>query len=108
MSYIPYATSSREKTCDIITFAQFEEDNLLYETRDNKEIGNESDDYSTILPIISGEEMDAMSSGNESDAEHMSMDMSEDIRDGSQYHPNINRREARYNIRDHIKLGQTE
>ena len=47
--------------------------------------------------------MDAMSSGYESDAEPMSMDMLEDIRDGSQSHPSINRREARNNICDHIK-----
>ena len=38
----------------------------------------------------------------------MSTDMVEDIRDGSQYHPIIHRREARYNICDRIKRGQAE
>ena len=42
--YITYATSSRGKTCDIITLAQFEEGGLLSETRDNTESGNEYDD----------------------------------------------------------------
>ena len=49
------------------------------------------------------EEMYVMSSGDESDAEPISMEMLEDICDVSQSHPNINRREARYRIHDHIK-----
>ena len=44
VSYIPYATSSREQTGYIITFAQFEEENLLSETRNYMESGNKSDD----------------------------------------------------------------
>ena len=44
-----------------------------------------------------------MSSGHESDAGPMSTDMLEDIFDGSQSHPIMNRREACYRIRDHIK-----
>ena len=36
--------------------------------------------------------MDAMSSGDEYDAEPMSTDILEDIRDGSQSRPRINRR----------------
>ena len=43
-SYIHYATSSREQTGDIITSKKFEEGNLLSETCDNTEIGNEYDD----------------------------------------------------------------
>ena len=38
----------------------------------------------------------------------MSTDMLEDIRDGSQSHPSINRIEARYKIRDCIKQRQLE
>ena len=38
----------------------------------------------------------------------MSTDMSEDIRDGSQYNLIINIREKRYNICDRIKRGQAE
>ena len=49
-----------------------------------------------------------MSSGDESNAEPMSTDMLEDIRDIRQSHPSINRREARYKIRDHIKQRQSE
>ena len=44
-----------------------------------------------------------MSSGDESDAELISTDMLEDIRDVSQSHPIINRREALYKIRGHFK-----
>ena len=66
--YIPYATSPREKTGDIVTFTHFEEGNLLSENRDDTESGNESDDNSTLASLISEEETDAMSSGNENDA----------------------------------------
>ena len=52
--------------------------------------------------------MDVMSSGDESDAEPMSMDMLEDIIDGSKSHTSKNSRKARYNIRDHIKQGQAK
>ena len=34
--------------------------------------------------------------------------MLEDICDGSKSHQSVNIRESRYNIRDHIKQGQTE
>ena len=43
VTYTPYATSSREKTCNVITFAQFEEGNILTETRNDAESGDESD-----------------------------------------------------------------
>ena len=79
----------------IITFAQFEEDDLLSETRDDTERGKKSDDNSKMPPLISEEEMDAISSGDESDDETMFMEMLEDICDGSQSHPSINRREER-------------
>ena len=79
MSYISYATSSREQTGDIITFSQFEEGNLwsetqslLSETHDDTGRGNKYDDYSTLAPLISEEEMDGMSSGDKSDAKPMS------------------------------------
>ena len=49
-----------------------------------------------------------MSSIDKFDAEPMSTDMLEDIRDHSQSHPSINRRNSRYKIRDHIKRGQSE
>ena len=99
VSYTPRATSSREQTGNIVTFSQFEEVNLLSETqnllsktRDDTESGNKYDKNSTMPPLSSEEEMDVMSSVNESDAEPMSTDMLEDIRDGSQSHPSLNRR----------------
>ena len=39
VTYTPYATSSKEQTGDVITFAQFEEGNTLTETRNNAESG---------------------------------------------------------------------
>ena len=43
VTYTPYATSSKEQTGDIITFAQSEEGNLLSETCNDTESGDESD-----------------------------------------------------------------
>ena len=50
--------------------------------------------------------MDAMSSGNKSDAEPMSTYILEDIHDICQYHLSINRREAHYSILDNPKKGK--
>ena len=49
-----------------------------------------------------------MYSVNESDAEPMSTEMLEDIRDGSQSRLIVNRREACYKIHDRIKRSQAE
>ena len=49
-----------------------------------------------------------MSSSDESDAEPMSKDILGYIRDGSQSHPIINKREARYKILDSFKQRQVE
>ena len=43
VTYTPYATSSKEKTGDVITFTHFEEGNILTETRNNVESGDKSD-----------------------------------------------------------------
>ena len=40
--------------------------------------------------------------------EPMSTEMLEDIHDGSQYHPTVNRIESRYKIRDCFKQSQQE
>ena len=53
VSYTPYATSSKEQTGNIITFAQFEEGGILSKTRNYMEIGKQYDDSSTIPPLIS-------------------------------------------------------
>ena len=44
-----------------------------------------------------------MNSGDESDHDIISTEMLEDIRDGSQTHKGVNRREARYRIRDRVR-----
>ena len=44
VTYTLYATFSKEKNGDVITFAQFEEGNILTETRNDAEIDDESDD----------------------------------------------------------------
>ena len=46
---IPYATSSKEQTGDIITFAQIEEENILTENRNDTESGDESDSKSLMM-----------------------------------------------------------
>ena len=40
VTYTPYATSLREQTGDVITSAQFEEKNILTETRNDAESGD--------------------------------------------------------------------
>ena len=42
VTYTPYATSSKEQTVDVITFSQFEEGDLLTETRNDTESGDKS------------------------------------------------------------------
>ena len=56
--------------------------------------------------MMSEQDMDAMNSGDESDHDLISTEMLEGIRDGSQTHPNFNRREARYKIRNRFRQRQ--
>ena len=58
--------------------------------------------------MMSEQDMDAMNSGDESDHDLISTEMLEEICDGNQTHPNVNRREARYKIRDCIMQRQSE
>ena len=67
VTYTPCATSLRGKTGDIITFAQFEEGNILTKTCNDAESGDEFKYDSMMPPLLSEEEMDAMGSGDESD-----------------------------------------
>ena len=53
VKYTPCATFSREKTGDIITFAQFEEGNILTKTCNDAESVDESDYDSVISPLLS-------------------------------------------------------
>ena len=43
VTYTPYATFSKEQTGDVIMFAQFEEGNILNETRNDAESGEKSE-----------------------------------------------------------------
>ena len=57
---------------------------------------------------MSKQDMDANNFGDDSDHDLISTEMLEDIRDGSQTHLNINRRKARYKIRDRIWQIQSQ
>ena len=105
VTYTPYATSPKEKTGDVITFTQFEEGNILTETRIDSESGDESDNESIIM---SEQDMENINSGDELYHDLVSTEMFEDICDGSQTHLNVNKREARYKIRDRIRQRQSE
>ena len=52
--------------------------------------------------------MENINSGDESDHDLISTEMLEDIRDGSQTHTNLNKRDARYKIRDGIRKRKSE
>ena len=58
--------------------------------------------------MMSKQDMDALNSSDESYHDLISTEMLEDIRDGSQTHPNVNRREACYKIRGRIRQRQSE
>ena len=103
VTYTPYTTSSKEQTGNVITFAQFEEGNILIETRNNTESGDESD----RKPLMMNEQdMKNIDSNEKSDHDFISTEMLEDNRDGSQTHPTVNKREARCKICDRIKQRQ--
>ena len=53
--------------------------------------------------MMSEQDMENINYGGESDHDLISTEMLEDICDGSQTHPNVNRWEARYKIRDSIR-----
>ena len=49
VTYTLYATSFKEQTGDVITFAQFEEGNIFTETRNDTESSDESDSKSIMM-----------------------------------------------------------
>ena len=53
--------------------------------------------------MMSEQDMENLDSNEQSDHDLISTEMLEDICDGSQTHPNVDKREARYKIRDHIR-----
>ena len=56
--YTPYAASSKEQTGDVITFAQFEEWNILTETRNDTESCDESNSESIMMSEQDMENLD--------------------------------------------------
>ena len=97
VTYTPYATSLKEQTGDVITFAQFEEGNILTETCNFTE---SSDKYNSKSLMMSEQVMENLDSNENSDHDLISTETLEDILDGSQTHPTVNKREARYEIHD--------
>ena len=85
----PCFMSSIEQTDNIITFTHFEEGNILIKTHNNAKSGKEPDNGSIMM---SKQDMDAIDSGDDSEHGLIYTEMLEDIRDGSQTHPNVNRR----------------
>ena len=57
---------------------------------------------------MSEQDMEDINSGDKSDHDIISTEMLEDIRDRSQTHTNVNRREARYKIRERIRQRKSE
>ena len=100
VTYTPYAASSREQTGNVITFTNFEEGKILTETRNDAE---SSDEYDNESNMMSKQDMKNLNSSDESDHDLISTEILEDIRDGSKTHPNVNKREARYEIRDRVR-----
>ena len=92
VTYTPCATSLRGETGNLITFAQFEEGEILTKTCNNAESGDKSNDDSVMPPLLSEEEMDPMDSGDESDHDIIYTEMLEFIRNRSQSDPNVNKR----------------
>ena len=105
VTYTPYATSSKEQTGDVITFTQFEEGNLFTETCNDAEGCDKSDSESIMM---NEQDMENLNSNEKSDHNLISTETLEGIRDGSQTHPNVDKREARLKIRDRIKQRQSE
>ena len=89
----------------MITFAQFEEGNLLTETRNDTESVDKSDSKSIIM---SEQDMENIDEEEKFDDDLISTETLHDIRDRNQTHPNIYKRQARLKIRDRIKKKKLE
>ena len=92
--------NSPPQTGDIITFAQFEEGNLISETRKDTESDDESNSESIMM---SKKDMENLDETEKFDDDLISTETLHDIRDGNQTHPKIDKREARLTIRDRIR-----
>ena len=100
VTYTPYATSSKEETGDVITFEKFEEGDLLSETRNDIESGDESDSESIMM---SEKDMENLDEKEIFDDDLISTETLHDIRDVNQTHPKTDKREARIAIRNRMK-----
>ena len=105
VTYTRYATAPKEQTSDMITFAQFEEGNLLTETRNNTERGDKSN-LESIMMIE--QDMENLDSNEKSDHDIISTEMLEEIREGSQTHPTVNKRGVCYGICDRIRRKESQ
>ena len=97
--------SVKEQTGNVITFAQFEEGNLLTETRNDTESGDESKSESIMM---SEKDMENLDETEKFDDGLISTETLHDIRDGNQTHPKIDKMEARLSIRDRIKQNKSQ
>ena len=57
--------------------------------------------------MMSEQDMENLDSNENSYHDLISTEMLEDIRDGSQTHPNVNKREARYKIRYRVRQKES-
>ena len=89
----------------MITFAQFGEGNLLTETRNDTESGDESDSESIMMNEQGMKNLDEKETF---DDDLISTETLHDIHDENQTHPNIDKREAHSKIHDRIKQRQSE
>ena len=88
VTYTPYATSSKEQTANVITFAQFEEGDLLTETRNDTESG---DKYNSKSIIMSKQDMENLDEKEKFDDDLISTETLHNIFDVNQTHPNIDK-----------------
>ena len=78
---------------------------MLSETRNDTESSDESDSESIMM---SERYMENLDETEELDYGLISTEMLQDIRDGNQNHPKINKRESRMVIRDRIKQKKSQ
>ena len=103
--YTPYATYYKEQTGDVITFAKFEEENILTETCNDTENGDKSDSKSIMM---NEQDMENLDENEKSNHDIISTETLEEICDRNQTYPTVNKREARCKINDRIKQTQSE
>ena len=58
--------------------------------------------------MMSEQDMENIDSNEKSDHDLISTEMLEDIHDRIQTHPNVNKREARYKIRDRVRQKESQ